>query len=82
MGRDLDLDDVAAQHPEAKRELERLREDLAAAQADAERYRWLRSLNTKKPLAVVTTGSAWRCTLNTVELDAAIDAALAGERKS
>ena len=31
MGRDLDLDDVVAQYPEAKRELEQLRDDLAAA---------------------------------------------------
>ena len=34
MGRDLDLDDVVAQYPEAKRELEQLRDDLAAARAE------------------------------------------------
>lgn len=31
MGRDLDIDDVVAQYPEAKRELAQLREDFAAA---------------------------------------------------
>ena len=39
MGRDLDLDDVVAQYPEAKRELEQLRADLAAARAEVERLR-------------------------------------------
>lgn len=57
-----------------------LRQERDAALADARRYRWLRSAKTGKPISCVTTGSAWRCTLNTVELDAAIDAALAGSK--
>ncbi len=47
-----------------------------ALRADAERYRWLRSAKTGKPISVATTHSSWNTWINTTELDAAIDAAM------
>ena len=105
MGRDLDLDDVVAQYPEAKRELEQLRKDLAAARAllpgvyymdppdggqvevleqlrrmadDAARYRYLRNAADACCITVSAMSSETDCYRGT-ELDAAIDAALAGK---
>mgnify|MGYP003492845738 CR=1 FL=1 len=46
-----------------------------ALREDAERYRWLRSAKTGKPVVCTTADSAWNAWLNTVELDNAIDAA-------
>lgn len=41
MGTQLDLDDVAADHPLALQQLHELRDQLAKAQRDAERYNFL-----------------------------------------
>ena len=60
---------------EAADEIERLTAENAALRADAERYRWLRSAKTGKPVVCTTADSAWNAWLNTVELDNAIDAA-------
>ena len=67
-------------------EIVRLRSDLAAARADAERYRWLRS-RFRAFSANIDGQHAW-CTTGDIErmrgpnLDAAIDAALAGEKRN
>ena len=60
-------------------EVERLRQDLAAARADAERYRWLRKVDA---FAVLTI--AWRdpaAVAIGADCDKAIDAVRAGERR-
>ena len=74
--------DIAAKYANAKRE-------LAAARADAERYRWLRG-DVQDDFS--TRWSRWRIEhwaspgptwsdIRGADLDAAIDAALAGEKK-
>ncbi len=67
---------TAVQQLEAKdAEMARLRSDLAAARADAERYRWLRD---KKRNFI-----EWEDLSRTAEetMDAFVDAAIAGEGK-
>ena len=63
--------------------IQHLMSELAAARADAERYRWLR---TNK---LMHNGEAWtwatgngRTILTLPDLDAAIDAAIAGEKNN
>ena len=81
---------TAVQQLEAKdAEMARLRSDLAAARADAERYRWLRG-DVQDDFS--TRWSRWRIEhwaspgptwsdIRGADLDAAIDAAIAGEKK-
>ena len=58
----------------------RAMEDLAAARADAERYRWLRKVATPPTLAGIAWGNS-EAACKFSDPDAAIDAALAGEKK-
>lgn len=53
--------------------------DLAAARADAERYRWLRSTNAFTLLAIAWSHPAAQAIGE--DCDSAIDAAIAGEGK-
>ena len=80
----------------AKQRAERAEADLAAARADAERYRWLRDTRRialgpivgQRPAMgesgcryVIAHGSIARVAHDIETLDAAIDAALAGEKR-
>lgn len=69
MGTHLDLDDVAAGHPLAQKELAELRKD-------AERYRWLRhrTLSCSGDQLLDLVGDAF----NQVTFDRSIDAAMNG----
>ena len=61
--------------------IQHLMSELAAARADAERYRWLRKVATPPTLAGIAWGkSGAACKFS--DPDAAIDAALAGEGKT
>ena len=57
-----------------------IRQDLAAARADAERYRWLRKVATPPTLAGIAWGNS-EAACKFSDPDAAIDAAIAGEKK-
>ena len=61
-------------------ELQTANADLAAARADAERYRWLRSTNAFTLLAIAWSHPAAQAIGE--DCDSAIDAALAGEKNN
>lgn len=63
----------------AKQRAERAEAELAAARADAERYRWLRSTNAFTLLAIAWSHPAAQAIGE--DCDSAIDAAIAGEKK-
>ena len=64
---------------DAAKEIERLRAELAACKADAERYRWLRAERDSAIVFMHINGEpVWRDPRGD-ELDAAIDAARKGE---
>ena len=60
--------------------IQHLMSELAAARADAERYRWLRKVATPPTLAGIAWGNS-EAACKFSDPDAAIDAALAGEKK-
>ena len=66
-------------YEDAKRDAEVARADLAAARANAERYRWLRSTNAFTLLAIAWSHPAAQAIGE--DCDSAIDAAIAGEKK-
>ena len=69
------LQDIAKNPCEAVREIERLRAELAECKQDAERYRWWRRFFVPDaPLLPDAVAEAY----TGEELDAAIDAAMAG----
>ena len=57
-------------------ELQQCKKDLAATRADAERYRWIRDNHEVRGRAMEIVYG-----MNGVDWDAAIDAAIAGEKK-
>jgi hypothetical protein len=60
---------------ELEPQIERLRAEVATLKKDAERYRWLRDVGDANWLAIAKRG------ITAKECDAAIDAALGGEKK-
>jgi hypothetical protein len=55
-------------------QLLKIKRAIEALQADAARYRWLRSAKPGRSVVCTSTGGAWNAWLNSGELDAAIDA--------
>lgn len=80
-GRDQDAQQYRADLAREREAHEQTKAALAAAQADAERYRWLRECTgpilAGMPTGEVSLGVQW---LDTTDLDAAIDAARAAGR--
>ena len=61
--------------PDAAKRMAELEVELSELKKDAERYRWLRSAKTGKPVNCMT-GGAWGAWINGPELDASIDASI------
>ena len=69
------IDPLYATPPDAAKRMAELEVELSELKKDAERYRWLRSAKTGKPVNCMT-GGAWGAWINGPELDAEIDSAV------
>lgn len=75
---DCKVEQLEAENARLRQELSDLREELAAAQKDAARYRWLTNQDADREIDIATwNGEHWCCNYASKEhIDAAIDDAM------